>query len=319
MMNLPACEEDTSARGLVIHSKSSDAVDERRNHPVAQALRAMARSATSHQVLKTCIESTQSTRYAVMMLAPATILRRQVVVLVDWTRSGKILPLALPAYSTHLRKAQGRVRLTKEFCWVLHYPELLLDDGAHRDLLDWLRIGLPEITPVALDRWSEILHQRLVIGRPAAEIARAIGERENHVSGLLREARRVFAQLRLPNNPLDPFRIGRALWGTFHLEWDDVAGSYGGVADQPMHEGEIRRLGAWMSSLEWPVDTHLGLMPAYGLSSLSPRPTPTKAGLSLDGLAGSDDPLLAAEIAAVDDATLAEGVFGADEDYALTL
>ncbi len=97
-MNTYSREEDTTADGPFIHRKSNAPVDEGRHHPVAQSLRAMVRTETPWRVVKACVEASCETRYAIVMLAPANVLRRQVVVLIDWSRSAKILPIALPAY-----------------------------------------------------------------------------------------------------------------------------------------------------------------------------------------------------------------------------
>lgn len=95
-------------------------------HPVARALHAMSKSRSGQEpirVVHACLSPDDAPQFLIALLAPEQLMDKQVVMLVDWSRSGVILPIAMPAYATRLRNSHpARGRLSKEFLWVRRPP-----------------------------------------------------------------------------------------------------------------------------------------------------------------------------------------------------
>lgn len=237
-------------------------------HPVTQALRAVAH-AHAHameawRVVQENLGVEADPRYAAVLLAPQRIMRRQVVVLIDWTRCGRVKSLALPVYVSALRRAQSQIRRSSEFYFLLHYPQRHLDALGFDAALHMLRDHLVSMDQDRQAILRNVLECRLLHGMGVLAIGEAMQLRTTQINAILREAAFAYRRGRVIPNPLDPFRFGAARWGGFRLDWDDLPQDYVICPEDRPSQALCNDMEQLLSEITWNAPTaHMGLRPAF--------------------------------------------------------
>lgn len=185
-------------------------------------------------------------RYTVWLCAPERVMRPQLAVLLDWSRSGSILPLAVPAYAHELRRAQGSLRTSREFLWLVLYPERRITGSDFEEVLTLIRLASRSASPTADEKLVvAILECRLLHAMEPSRIASQMGLQLSLIHQVLRSAYQVLRRANLPHNPLSGHRIGPEMWGAFRLHWDAELQTYGAEAvglDRRAVEPSVREI-----------------------------------------------------------------------------
>lgn len=275
-------------------------------HPVKQALFAMERaqvhSVEPFRVVDEQLRVDAQLRYAAVLLAPDKIMRRQVVVLTDWTRCGLVKSLALPIYVSTLRRAQTQIRRSAEFYFLLHYPARFLDPIAFDVAMARLPL-LGELGEAQRIVWVDVLERWLVHGHDAETIATATQMRPTQIRAFIRNAAWSYRRARVQPSPLDPFRFGRPRWGGFGLAWDDLTQDYIVTPEDRPPLDACARIETMLAEIKWSHPTsHLGLRPTFD-QALPSQQSRIEDPAEHDPWSGSDDGIDLADLFAgsVDD------------------
>ena len=253
--------------GVFVTTKPKTPISKRT--PLPMTLTAMesaqSRGIESYRVTRQFLRPDTDPRYASILLSPHREMRRPVVVLIDWTRTGRVQSLALPIYGHDLRRAFGddNPRLSRDFYWLLHYPRRALELFAFDAALAQISDFLDEMTEERLTFWREVLRMRLTQCMTAHEIAASVGQPATRINALLREAYMVFRRSRVTPNPMDPFRFGQDRWGAFRMGWDMLTEGYVLEPDIPPTPEQCAQVADLIGSIAWESGSAFDLQPVF--------------------------------------------------------